>query len=402
MARKERLDDCLFDFDDDGEGGFYRVPMTNRPGELNRHVMVNRGDKFLMVATLLDVVHGKMSNGGGDDATLLVATFQFLPSAKKRFVSANITWTFRSDDPAVEVAVQSIAPTAGWALNPVTLNLETTFGANANVGGPGASPVTAGAGGEYGHKTAKDLVYHTQVDGIKLNMERNSGGFDSARWHLLENQQDRRGICRSLQVGVLLTRTVLKGMKPRPGPPPTFKSTLEITVVKDGWSQAASGMTKAFKKTEEDEDIVFRPGEDRVSGYFDIDKDNLGSVDLTNDIMHMSLYSSFDDLHKEREERKRRKHEQEEQREQEEAARKKEAEEAAEKLRVEEEDRKRQREKKKEVQIPVEGGVGPHTTNRAAGEPARAGPQTASLFFFPPWVFYIVLGMVVMYIWQRL
>src|SRR5580698_80430 len=115
MASKKVLDDMVFDFDGEGEGGFFRLRMTNRDGELNRRVMYNKGEKFLIVATLLDVAHGKMASGGGEDATLLIANFLFVPSGGKRFVEANISWTFTSDDPAVEVAVENIAPRGSWA-----------------------------------------------------------------------------------------------------------------------------------------------------------------------------------------------------------------------------------------------------------------------------------------------
>ena len=377
MTSKD-LHDCVFDFDGEGEGGFFRVDMTNREGELNRHVMINRGDKYLMTATLLDVVHGKLRDGSDDEATLLVAGFNFLPSGNKRFVDANITWTFTSDDPTVDVEVESIAPFGSWSLNPVTLKLESNIGIKANAG-PGTGPVAANVSGEYGEKAAKDLEYHTLVEGSRRMENRNYGGFDSVRWYLKENAKDRRGICRMLQVGILLKRTTSSEKKSKRDPAPTFRGTLDITVDKGVLSKAKSFVERVRKNMKKDEAVVFRPGMDRVSGHFDIPNHNLSSVDLTEDIMYMSLHESFENLRKEREERKRKKREE------------------AEKKKQEEEDKKKQDEGEKDTTI----GAGIAANSSALAQSQVRGIH-ASLMNRPPvWLYYVALGMLGMYLSQQ-
>lgn len=303
-------DSLVFDLNSENEGGVYRVAMTNAEGELNRHVMVNRGDKFQVTANLLDVAHGTVRDTG-DDATLLIASFYFLPSRKKRFIEATITWAFTSDDPSVEIAVEKLAPEGSWSLAPVRQSLEKSVTGKANAG-PGIGPVTASIGGEFGMKKTLENDHHTTIMGVKRMVNRDKGGFDAVRWTLMENEATKTGICRMLQVGILLKRTILKGETPKSGSAPKFRGELEMVVDKGGWSEVASKARRVWKKAEKDEAIEFQPGTDRNSGNFDINKTMLGDLDLQSDVMFMSLHQSFEDIRKEREERTRKKREERE------------------------------------------------------------------------------------------
>ncbi|KAH6653767.1 hypothetical protein BKA67DRAFT_658109 [Truncatella angustata] len=298
MSSKAAPDSFVFDLDGDGQGGFYRVRMANKPGEINRPVMINRGDKFQVLADLLDVAHGTASEGG-ESATLVVASFYFLPSHERRFKRAQITWTFTSDDPAVDVEVTKIAPMGTWSLTPTKRTDERSVTGKGEVGAS-AGPATAGGGGEYSMKQTQDRDFHTEVTGAKRVNERETGGHDTARWDLEENPAQSTGIARMLQVGLLLKRTVLPGMTPKPGPPPTFRGTLEVVAEKDWWSQRASEVKRVWKKTDKEDAIVFRPGVDRTSGLFDIQQNNLDSLHLQDKVMFMSLHESYEEVQKER------------------------------------------------------------------------------------------------------
>lgn len=221
--------------------------MTNKDGKINRTLMVSRGEKFIVVATLMDVVHGKMKDGG-DDATLLIACFRFKPSGKNRFKNANITWTFTSDDPAVQVDVVGAAPEDRWALDPVTEKLERNWSVNASAG-PNIPPVSATAGAQYGGKKGKDIVRHTTVDGTILALERDDGECDSIRWSLAENEANPDGICRMFVAGVLVKRTIKPGMTPRPGPTPIFLGAIDIHADKHVQSGLKTWTEKVFKDT---------------------------------------------------------------------------------------------------------------------------------------------------------
>ena len=292
-----------FDLDGDGQGGYYHVRMANKPGEINRPIMVDRGNKFQVLADLLEVVHGTMENDG-DCATLIIANFSFLPSSERRFKTAQISWTFMSDHPAVQVEVTDIAPEGSWRFMPTNRTDDKSGTGNAEVG-LSTSVVTAKIGGEYAMKQTQDRDFHTEVIGSKRLFERDTGGHDTARWNLKENPSQRTGIARNLRVGVLLKRTVLPGVLPESSSTTTFRGAIEIVVEKDWWSQRKSEVKRVWSKTEKDDAIVFRPGTDRMSGQFDIDPKRLGSVRLQDDVMSMSLHESFESLQEERKARKK-------------------------------------------------------------------------------------------------
>jgi hypothetical protein len=298
----------VFDLEGSGQGGFYRVPMRNRLGEVNRHPMVNTGEKFQVLAYLLDAVHGKIKDGC-DDGTLLIASFSFLPTAERRFKNVRIQWKFESDDPAREIEVEAIAPEGSWSLNPTKRTDENSLTLTGNIG-PSAGPVAGSGGGEYTMKTTQEKDFHTVVTGSRRIRGPGSGMPNTALWYVEENPDgQKKGIARTLHVGVLLKRTALSGKTPKVD---TFRGSVEIVAEKDFWSQRASDVKRVWKKPEENEAIMFQPGKDRISGMFEIDKNSLADVGLEDNVMFMSLHQSFEDLKKEREERKKKKKEEEE------------------------------------------------------------------------------------------
>lgn len=361
MSTATAHDAFVFDLSGDNEGGFYRVVMTNRPGELNRRVMVDRGGKFQVTANLLAVAHNITEDGGIGDETLLIATFSFVPSREKRFVGATITWTFTSDDPAIEVSAEKTAPAGTWSLNPIKQSQENHFLGTASIS-PGAGPVTGTVGGEYGIKRTTDVHFHTKVNGVLRNLTRNTGGHDTVRWTLEENKADKTGICRILQVGVRLKRKIIEGQTPKPGPPTLFRGELEVVVDKASWSEIASKAKRVWKKTEKDDAIVFQPGVDLKSSTFDIVKSNLDALDLETDVMFMSLHESFEDVRKERAERMKSKREEGEQK------------------------KKREEVKQQAAAATVDGNIVTAITSRPP----------------PIWVYYVAAGVAGMYLWQQL
>ncbi|KAM0265158.1 hypothetical protein ACHAQJ_000311 [Trichoderma viride] len=398
----------VFELEEENEGGFYRVPMTNRMGEFNRPVMVNRGEKFQVAADLLDVAHGTMEHKG-DEATLLIASFHFLPSQDKRFVNAAITWTFTSDDPAFELTVEKLAPDGVWSLAPIKQSRERSLVGNASVG-PALGPITASIGGEFGMKQTTELDYHTEVTGSRRMVNRQSGGHNAVRWTLAENEVTKKGICSMLQVGVLLRRTIVEGMTSNLDTPPKFRGELEVVADKGGLSEVASKVRRVFKKPERDEAIVFQPGINRNSRTFDINTSRLGDLDLQNDIMFMSLHQSFDKIHQERQFRANKKQEEEVRKREEEEKKKKEEEkkreyvrrQAEEERKQEEEEKKREGEKKREEEERRQEEEGRERGEAAVAYTAGSITTIAPVQGLPSWMFLIGVGIIGMYLWQHI
>ncbi|KAI9689795.1 MAG: hypothetical protein M1822_009677 [Bathelium mastoideum] len=377
-----------FDLSGDGEGSSYRVPMRNLPNELNRREMFSRGERFMATATLLEVVHGKMMDGSGGDATRLVAAFCFIPSIKKRFENVVINWTFTSDDPAIDVAIEEIAPRGGWVADPITLKLEKTTGVKGSIG---ASFPPANATVEANHegKVSKELTYHTWVDGIsRMGGIKDSGGHNSVRWVLKANPEGVDGICRMLRVAVLLRRPILPGKQPARREEQFFRSDLKISVEKKGWWHLHKNEPeKAWKTSSPDEAVKYHPDTPSEARFFSGDENNLRATNLAEEIMFMSMSENFEDATKRQEGKKA---------------------EVEEKKRREEQKKKQREEKRKADEAKkVEGepkapsaADAPAATNSFAhgqGRERDALPSTQT----PAWL-YVALGILGMYAFQQL
>jgi hypothetical protein len=423
----DAYDHAEFDLSGQGENSSYRVDMVNKPGERNRGLMLSKGESYTVSATLLEVVHGKWKNGGDGEATLIIASFRFIPPNNRRFKYAKIDWTFTSDDPALDIKVAEVAPDAGWASDPITLKLERTIGVTGNVGAS-LTPANAGLTTKYEGKEAKDLVYHTSVSGTsRMEGLKNQGGPNSARWILKENPKQKQGICTMLQVAVLLRRPVEEGKNPKPRPEQTFKSTMEIVVNKGSANAKGffSGVKEevqdwSSKKTSGDQAVEYHPDKPSQSGDFIVDENNLHATNL-EEIMFMSMSSSWEDLKKERQDRKRAKEDAEEKKqeaedkkrkEEEEEDKKRQEQEAEDKKMWELEEQKRKEEEDKKRQEQNTKGVAntevrvtnlPEVSANHAGLNALVQPQGNMLpqAQTPPWL-YVALGILVMYTFQQL
>jgi biotin carboxyl carrier protein len=190
-----------------------------------------------------------------------------------------------------------------------------------------------------------------------------------------------------VMVGVLLRRTIKPGKKPKPGPAPIFLGAVDIHADKHVQPDLKAWTEKAFKDTYKDDAVRFQPGTDKDSGRFEIDKNNLEAISLTDDIMYMSLQENFDELRRRKEEKKKIK--------QEEAERKKQEEEEATKKKEEEEAEKAKNEKSA-VPAPVIG------TAPAVSDTQGGGQATSPTTAVPTWIYYVVLGMLGTYLWQQL
>jgi hypothetical protein len=284
------FDGFVLDLEGDGQGGFFRV--GNRPGEVNRPVMINRGTKLQVTADLVEVMHGTLKPGG-DQGTLIVADFRFLPTNWRRFKAAIVKFQFISDDPSVEVAVIDIAPHGSWSLNPTSRKDE--FGGilkpEAGAGGANASL------GEVSLKQTQDKNFHTKVSGSMKMETRDTGGKDTAQWTLAENPAQKTGIASTLRVAILLKRIRLAEDQKKTGEEPTFRGIVEVIADSDLFSSIEEKLERVRKKVPKDEAVVFKHGKNLSSDRFKIDDTSLGSHKL-NDIMYMSLHESYEDLGK--------------------------------------------------------------------------------------------------------
>ncbi|EJT77077.1 hypothetical protein GGTG_06991 [Gaeumannomyces tritici R3-111a-1] len=285
----------VLDLDGEGSGGFYRV--RNRPDELNRGAAINRGEKFQVVADIVEVTHGSLSmepNGtAGVPGVLIVADFQFVPKQGRRYKGATIKFTFTSDDPLVEVSVERIGPSGRWSKYPTTRNDASSWKLSPSVGAAGVDVSL----GDVSNAKEQTKTFHTFVTGTIRMETRDEGGKDTAQWVLEENEAQKTGIARFFRVAILAKLDVSPERKTPE--PPQFQATVEaITTVpfmSRGWAEEKIEVVR--KKVPVDDPIKFKCGVNRESGLFKFDKKSLRGEDLTK-IMAMNLYHSFEDLNK--------------------------------------------------------------------------------------------------------
>ncbi|KAI5840346.1 hypothetical protein BZA05DRAFT_414122 [Tricharina praecox] len=175
--------------------------------EFQRKQIAQQEDRRLSAqADLVSVVHG-LSND--EPATLIIIDFQFQGSRAggRRFKSATIDLSFSSaakgpgayNDPIV----RQIAPYGTFALNASLEQTETTVSVSASAEA-GAGIATLGIGTGFERTTTIERQANTMLYGRRRIEGRNRGEQNAARWELVENPVDKRGIPHALRTAVLV------------------------------------------------------------------------------------------------------------------------------------------------------------------------------------------------------
>ncbi|KAF8244125.1 hypothetical protein K440DRAFT_610567 [Wilcoxina mikolae CBS 423.85] len=183
--------------------------LQNSPGELQRPHIVQRDISDLTVqADLFSVMHGS-DTPGGLPATLVVIDFRFLGSHSdgRRFRKAIIDICFARENEQAgnefDPVVCQIAPYGTFAMNPSIQQQETTLSTTTSANtGLGLSTLGICAGFE--RKTTTEREKCTMLFGSRRIQGRTHGLKNSARWMLLENDFDRRGIPSLLRTAILI------------------------------------------------------------------------------------------------------------------------------------------------------------------------------------------------------
>ncbi|KAF2269527.1 hypothetical protein CC78DRAFT_612482 [Lojkania enalia] len=239
--------------DPEGEGGFLRY--QNAPGEVQRRHLVDRGNSLVVQGELVEVVHGKLSPSG-DDGSILVTDFHFLPSKNsRRFKYAAVTMRFESDDPSVaDVEVLDIAPKGHQSLLPTTKTVELTRSANANISSGTIVNAEAGLGWELKESTEKQ--HQTTLSGTIRLEGRPYGGKNTARWTMSENKSQKAGIPTLLR-----TVTLLRRKQKKEGQVARFQAEVDIKCSVDFASSLEEGMDGLFGRIPKDDAVIFDPNQ---------------------------------------------------------------------------------------------------------------------------------------------
>ncbi|KAF2113699.1 hypothetical protein BDV96DRAFT_601177 [Lophiotrema nucula] len=268
MAEPLRSFDVVLD--PEGEGGHFRY--QNAPGEVQRRHLVDRGHSLVVQGELVEVVHGKLF-ADGDDGTLIIAEFHFLPSKNsRRFKYAEIRLRFEAGDTsASEVEVLSIEPLGHHSLPPTTKLVELTKSVNANVTGGTIVQASAGLGWE--RKESQEKTRQTTITGTIRLEGRSFGGKNTARWTISENPNDNDGIPTLIRTVTLLRRKLKKEKGNF-----RFQAEVAISCKVDFASTLGEGRDRVFGRIPKDDPVIFDPG--TASAQSTIDASELAKQNL--------------------------------------------------------------------------------------------------------------------------
>lgn len=252
---------------DTPDDGAYHV--KNGPGEVQRQHIVDRGSALVVLADLTAVVHGTLAPSA-DPATLIITTFQFLPTkASRRFLAATITMRFCSCSSSPDPIVYRIAPLGHFSLTPTKHQIDLTRSADlsAHAGVPGTA--NFGTTLRWEHKQSSEFKAQTTISGAIRLEGRKYGQKNTARWSLLENPVQKSGIPTTVRTAVLLKRMTADDR---------FKAEVDVQAEVDLASKLDGAIDKVFGKVESDDAVVFDPG--KKGSVESVDGERLGQTDL--------------------------------------------------------------------------------------------------------------------------
>ncbi|KAG6357002.1 hypothetical protein INS49_014878 [Diaporthe citri] len=227
-----------------GEEDTFRTQNTSMTDFERRNIIERTGGNVHTRVELLDVTHGRLSDG--DEGTLMVLRFLFDPRKNSsRVLRGEVKIDFFAADEDDDCpVVESIAPDGRFTVMSTTDQVSTTRGGDLNLGVSGASVASISATAKLEKTRSRDVSDSTKVIGsINLGTGRNKGDPTAAAWNLLENKHRKSGVPDSLTVAILLRRTDCELFN--------AKVTLEADC------DFATGLRSKFKKVPLDDPVLF-------------------------------------------------------------------------------------------------------------------------------------------------
>lgn len=159
-------------------------------------------------ANLFAVVHGTLTPDG-PRAVLIVVDFRFFSDPQeRRFQNVDITMAFGRADSVLggpkEPVVVQLAPEGAFVMDESTETQEDTVEAHVSAEG-GVSLANLGIGSSFQRKVTKVNKDYATLHGMGWIEVRNTGEWNSAKWHIQENSKLRNGVPPSLRAAVLLS-----------------------------------------------------------------------------------------------------------------------------------------------------------------------------------------------------
>jgi hypothetical protein len=254
----------------EGDGGSYRI--KNKPKEVNRPIITDRGDSLTVLADLVAVIHGKVvdnDNPNGGPATLIITDFWLMPNkTSRRFTWAQVTFRISALDHSLGGAggegpeVFNIAPKGQYSIEPMKVHLDQGWSADVSASAP-IGPVSPGLSFGWELKKGFDKGAQTTLSGIQRLQGREFGLKNTAVWTMKENKTTKQGIPTRLRTAILLKREILQSKA-------KFQATVDIEVDADIVSQTGFVIKRLLGKIPKDDPVIFDPAISTTSVGFNI------------------------------------------------------------------------------------------------------------------------------------
>ncbi|RGP73712.1 intracellular serine protease [Fusarium longipes] len=228
-------------------------------------VIQRTGHGVQITCNLIDVVHGAISADSNYWATILVFQFRFDPEKKTRRISeATIELVFDTMEAKGSIPeVDSLSFNGHHSYSPSMQSVTHVKGGEGSIGASFAA--TASASYKWEKSVGREVAYAATISGNKLMVD-DIGPLRKAKWILLENDDQKKGVPGSVQVAVRVKRL----------DEAVFSCHVNLTCKAD----IKTAMRDFFGGLPKDDPVLLNPKKGPTNRLLKYDVEELGAVDL--------------------------------------------------------------------------------------------------------------------------
>ncbi|KAH7008328.1 hypothetical protein EDB80DRAFT_434183 [Ilyonectria destructans] len=252
-------------FEGGSEGSGFHTKNNPKDPYQRSEVIQRTGHGVDIRCTLIDAVHGSMSEDSDFWATLLVLQFRFDPQKRARRVSeATIELRFDVSDTNNELPeVEAVSFDGNYSFLPSKQSETIVTGVDGGIGASYGAELNASL--KWEKTVARDTADATTVSGGKLVLD-NMPPNRVAKWTLLENKTLKTGVPASIQVAVRIKRR----------DEAVFTCIPKLQCKADKWTSLQS----FFGRVPEDDPVLLKPDMKATNKLKVYDTEELGSINL--------------------------------------------------------------------------------------------------------------------------
>ncbi|KAH7186029.1 uncharacterized protein B0J16DRAFT_343127 [Fusarium flagelliforme] len=246
------------------EAQFHTRNDPNNPYQRPK-VIQRTGHGVGIQCNLMDIVHGAISAESNYWATILVFQFRFDPEKKARRVAeATIELTFDTMNAKGTIPeIDSISFDGHYSFSSSKASVTDVRGAEGSIGA--SFGANANTSLKWEKTVGRETAHAATISGNKLVVG-NIGPDRLAKWTLLENSDQKKGVPTSIQVAIRVKRM----------DEALFSCHVNLTCKADRWT----AVQDFFGGLPKDDPVLLDPGKEPTNKLMNYDVEELGAVDL--------------------------------------------------------------------------------------------------------------------------